>query len=70
MPEIIEDATGKAPNTVRVSLGVASDFADVYRFMTFVVGYRDRAANAQTGAHSDRDRPGCAGCPTSPAADE
>jgi molybdenum cofactor sulfurtransferase len=40
--QVIEDATGKVPNTVRVSLGVASDFADAYRFMTFVAGYRDR----------------------------
>ena len=42
--QIIEDATGKVPNTIRVSLGVASDFADVYRFMRFVAGYRDRVA--------------------------
>ncbi len=41
---VIEDATGKVPNTVRVSLGVASTFADVYRFMTFVADYRDRTA--------------------------
>ncbi len=67
--QIIEDATGKVPNTIRVSLGVASDFADVYRFMTFVAGYRDRAANVQTGAQSDRGRPGCADCPTCSAAD-
>jgi selenocysteine lyase/cysteine desulfurase len=38
----IEDATGKVPNTIRVSLGLASDFGDVYRFMAFVEGYRDR----------------------------
>jgi hypothetical protein len=25
-----------------VSLGLASDFADVYRFLTFVETYRDR----------------------------
>ena len=40
----IEDATGKVPNTIRVSLGVASDFGDVYRFMAFVEGYRDRTS--------------------------
>lgn len=39
----IEDATGKAPNTIRVSLGLASDFADVYRFMAFVESYGDGA---------------------------
>jgi len=39
---VIEDATGKVPNTVRVSLGLASNFADVYRLVEFIVGYRDR----------------------------
>ena len=39
---LIADATGKVPNTVRVSLGIVSDFADVYRFVEFVRGYRDR----------------------------
>ena len=38
----IEDATGKVPNTIRVSLGLVSDFADVYRFLSFAEGYRDR----------------------------
>ena len=40
----IADATGKVPNTIRVSLGLASDFADVYRFMAFAESYRDRLA--------------------------
>jgi len=31
-------------NTLRVSLGIASDFADVYRFVEFVRGYADRSA--------------------------
>ena len=39
--EIIRDATGKMPNTMRVSLGLASNFADVYRFMGFVERFRD-----------------------------
>ena len=39
--DIIRDATGKMPNTMRVSLGLASNFADVYRFMGFVEGFRD-----------------------------
>jgi selenocysteine lyase/cysteine desulfurase len=30
------------PNTIRVSLGLASDFGDVYRFLTFAEKYRDR----------------------------
>lgn len=41
---IIADATGKLPNTIRVSLGIASNFADVWRFMRFAEGFRDRAA--------------------------
>jgi selenocysteine lyase/cysteine desulfurase len=42
----IEDATGKVPNTIRVSLGLASSFADVYRFLTFAAAYRNRPAAA------------------------
>lgn len=41
---IIEDATGKVPNTIRVSLGIASDFADVWRFMEFATSLKDRPA--------------------------
>jgi molybdenum cofactor sulfurtransferase len=41
---VIEDSTGKVPNTIRVSLGLASNFADVYRFMAFAAAYRDRRA--------------------------
>ena len=40
----IEDKTGKVPNTIRVSLGLASNFADVHRFMAFAESYRDRVA--------------------------
>lgn len=42
--DIIRDKTGKVPNTVRVSLGIASTFADVFRFMTFAEEFRDRSA--------------------------
>ena len=42
--EIIRDATGKMPNTMRVSLGLASNFADVYRFMAFAASFRDRTS--------------------------
>jgi selenocysteine lyase/cysteine desulfurase len=38
----IADTTGSVPNTIRVSLGLASDFADVHRFVDFVGSYRDR----------------------------
>ena len=41
----IEDETGKVPNTIRVSLGLASDFGDVYRFMAFAESYRDRGSD-------------------------
>jgi selenocysteine lyase/cysteine desulfurase len=40
--EIIRDATGEMPNTMRISLGLASNFADVYRFMAFAARFRDR----------------------------
>ncbi|PKQ15155.1 MAG: hypothetical protein CVT67_10865 [Actinobacteria bacterium HGW-Actinobacteria-7] len=39
---LIEDHTGKVPNTIRVSLGIASNFADAERFLTFAAGWRDR----------------------------
>jgi molybdenum cofactor sulfurtransferase len=42
---MIQDATGKVPNTLRVSLGIVSDFADVYRLLGFCAGYRDRAGD-------------------------
>ena len=38
----IEDRTGRVPNTIRVSLGLVSNFADVHRFMSFAESYRDR----------------------------
>ena len=43
---LIEDATGKVPNTIRASLGIASNFADAYRFMAFLAGFRDVPASA------------------------
>ncbi len=46
---IIEDTTGKVPNTVRVSLGIASDFADVYRLMEFTRSFQDVPASAIGG---------------------
>jgi selenocysteine lyase/cysteine desulfurase len=42
--QVLHDATGKTPSTVRISLGVASNFADVHRFMTFAASFRDRPA--------------------------
>ena len=42
--QLVHATTGKTPSTIRVSLGVASNFADVFRFMHFVEGFRDRRA--------------------------
>ncbi|MCE5191343.1 MAG: aminotransferase class V-fold PLP-dependent enzyme [Actinomycetia bacterium] len=39
---IVGDATGKVPNTIRASLGLASNFADAYHFITFAETFRDR----------------------------
>jgi len=44
--EIIQDSSGKMPNTMRVSLGIASNFADVWRFMRFAKAFRDVPASA------------------------
>ncbi|HSK47838.1 MAG TPA: aminotransferase class V-fold PLP-dependent enzyme, partial [Coriobacteriia bacterium] len=38
---LIEDATGKVPNTIRVSLGIASNFADAWKFKEFALGLKD-----------------------------
>lgn len=46
---LIQDATGKVPNTIRISLGLVSNFADVWRFMAFAEGFRDRDAAGITG---------------------
>jgi len=43
--DIIRDATGKMPNTMRVSLGLASNFADVFRLMEFLASFRDVPAD-------------------------
>ncbi len=37
-------ATGKTPSTIRVSLGLASNFADVYTFARFLAEFLDRCA--------------------------
>lgn len=39
--DLIGTTTGKMPNTIRVSLGLASNFADVYQFVEFAEGFRD-----------------------------
>jgi selenocysteine lyase/cysteine desulfurase len=42
---LIEDATGKVPNTIRVSLGIASNDADIHRFIDFATSLTDRSAS-------------------------
>jgi len=44
--DIIRDATGKMPNTMRVSLGLASNFSDVYHLMAFLASFRDASAES------------------------
>jgi selenocysteine lyase/cysteine desulfurase len=39
--ETLRASTGKAPNTMRVSLGLASNFADAYALMAFAESFRD-----------------------------
>jgi selenocysteine lyase/cysteine desulfurase len=51
---LIEDATGKVPNTIRASLGWASSFSDVYRFREFVSSFRDTSVE-QVGRGSGLD---------------
>ncbi len=43
----IRAAGGKTPNTMRVSLGLASNFADVHTLMRFLEGYRDRPGDVR-----------------------
>jgi selenocysteine lyase/cysteine desulfurase len=38
--ETLRAVIGRSPNTLRASLGVASNFADVHAFMAFVEGFR------------------------------
>ena len=52
---------GKAIGAIRISVGLASNFADVYRFMHFVAGLRDKTAGEigppQRMAERDLARP-------------
>jgi molybdenum cofactor sulfurtransferase len=48
--ETIRFSTGKTPNTMRASPGLASNFADAYALIAFVERYRDVPADSLTGA--------------------
>ena len=39
--EALRASTGKAPNTMRISLGLASNFSDAYALMAFTESFRD-----------------------------
>jgi selenocysteine lyase/cysteine desulfurase len=40
--ELMQQRSGKSAGAIRVSLGLASNFADVHRFVTFTEGLRDQ----------------------------
>jgi molybdenum cofactor sulfurtransferase len=41
---VLQDRGGKSAGAIRVSTGLASNFADVARFMVFAAGFRDQTA--------------------------
>jgi selenocysteine lyase/cysteine desulfurase len=44
--QFMRQHNGKSTGAVRVSLGLASNFSDVERFLTFAAGFRDRTLDA------------------------
>ncbi|MFN3980596.1 MAG: aminotransferase class V-fold PLP-dependent enzyme [Caldilinea sp.] len=43
--DLLHTATGKTPSTIRVSLGLASNFADAYTFVQFLTEFVDQRAD-------------------------
>jgi molybdenum cofactor sulfurtransferase len=41
--QLIQTRAGKSAGAIRLSLGLVSNFADVYRFLQFIDGFRDQA---------------------------
>ncbi len=41
---LIHEETGKTPSTIRVSLGIVSNFADIQRLLAFISTFRNRRA--------------------------
>lgn len=41
--QAVYEQTGRNVSAIRISVGLASNFADVYRFMHFIAGFRDRS---------------------------
>jgi hypothetical protein len=40
--QVIQHRGNKSAGAIRVSVGLATNFADVYRFMHFAAGFRDK----------------------------
>ena len=51
--QFMQQHNGKSTGAVRVSLGLASNFADVERFLAFAAGFRDRTLDALGGLTVD-----------------
>ena len=41
---VLEDRDGKSAGAVRISMGLATNFADVYQFWTFAQSFIDQTA--------------------------
>ncbi len=52
--ETIRFSTGKTPNTMRASLGLASNFADAYALVRFAEGFRDAPSDESPCATGPR----------------
>jgi selenocysteine lyase/cysteine desulfurase len=57
--ERIRESFGMEVGAIRVSVGIASNFADVQQFLAFAAGFRDRSA-AEVGRADPRDSCGAA----------
>ena len=52
---------GRLPSAIRISVGVATNFADAYRFLCFLQGFVDRSV-------AEIDQPAFAAGPVTPSA--
>jgi hypothetical protein len=52
---VIQHRGGKSAGAIRVSLGLASNFADVYRFVQFAASFRDQTTLAVGAVTVDLD---------------
>ena len=56
--EFLQVISGKTTGAARVSLGLVTTFADVYRFWEFAAGFRDLPSGANTGLSRPALTPG------------